>query len=387
MAYHWLNGSPDLNLLEDQYWFHDNLSDEDLKQILTKDGDFLVRKIKKKDPRVSQEAEDEERYVTSIFSTCNGYSDHCFDRGFRCQSSVDVGSLVKDKWNHPQLKTPIIRKQYQLKHEDIILTQDLIGEGQFANVYKATYKPMDSLVAVKIYKDTMTADKKRKFLLEGFILGQNNHPNIVKFIGIAASKHPMMIVTEYLVGGDLLNYLRNTDLLSSDVLISMCKDVASGMAHLERKNCIHRDLAARNCLVDDNHLVKISDFGMSRLENEYCTTGSGPIPLMWTAPEAIRGTYTSKSDVWSFGILMWEVFSKGENPYPNLDPKECTEVKLFQKLESGYRMKVPKGTPKECALLMSNCWVFSTEDRYNFQKVEFELMKIHKDYSKSVWFW
>lgn len=381
MAYR-SNGSPDLNLLEDQYWFHDNLSDEDLKQILTKDGDFLVRKIKKKDPRVSQEAEDEERYVTSVFSTCNGYSDHCFDRGFRCQSSVDIGSLVKDKWNYPQLKTPIIRKQYQLKHEDIILTQDLIGEGQFANVYKATYKPMDSLVAVKIYKDTMTADKKRKFLLEGFILGQNNHRNIVKFIGIAASEHPMMIVTEYLVGGDLLNYLRKTDSLSSAVLISMCKDVASGMAHLERKNCIHRDLAARNCLVDGNNLVKISDFGMSRLEKEYCTTGSGPIPLMWTAPEAIRGTYTSKSDVWSFGILMWEVFSKGMNPYPDLDPAE----NLLEKLESGYRMKAPEGTPKECALLMSNCWVFSTEDRYNFQKVEFELMKIHKDYSESVLF-
>lgn len=374
------NRSPQVHLLEDQYWFHGNLSDEHLSQILTKDGDFLVRKTK--DPKV---AEDEDIYVRSSFTTHSGISHHHFDKGFRCQSSLDVESFVKemcdDSYLKSFLKTPIIREEYQLKHENITLTEDLLGEGQFAKVYKATYTPTGSLVAVKIYNNPMTADKKKKFLLEGFILGQNDHPNIVKFIGIAASKCPMMIVTEYLIG-DLLNYLIKRETLSSTVLIAMCKDVASGMAYLERKNCIHRDLAARNCLVDVKDRVKISDFGMSRIENEYCTTESGPIPLMWTAPEAIKGTYTSKSDVWSFGILMWEVFSKGMNPYPDLDPAE----NLLEKLESGYRMKAPEGTPKECALLMSNCWVFSTKDRYNFQEVEFELMKIHKDYSKSVLF-
>merc|ERR1711974_430459 len=118
---------------------------------------------------------------------------------------------------------------------------------------------------------------------------------------------------ELVPGGSLLNYLRNGKSLNCKNLIGMCLDAAAGMQYLESKNCIHRDLAARNCLVGDKNIVKISDFGMSREEEEYTVSdGLKQIPIKWTAPEALNyGKYTSLCDVWSFGVLAWEIFSKG----------------------------------------------------------------------------
>ena len=170
-----------------------------------------------------------------------------------------------------------------------------IGRGNFGDVYKAKLKlqnkPYETLsVAVKTCKVTLPEEQKKKFLQEGRILKQYDHPNIVKFIGICVQKQPIMIVMELVSGGSLLNYLRNNGnslnpkSLLGKILVSqlfsrkknrfvfssgMCLDAAAGMQYLESKNCIHRDLAARNCLVGDKNIVKISDFGMSREEEEY----------------------------------------------------------------------------------------------------------------------
>lgn len=151
-------------------------------------------------------------------------------------------------------------------------------------------RPCKTEVAVKTCKLTLPDEQKRKFLQEGRILKQYDHPNIVKLIGICVQKQPIMIVMELVPGGSLLTYLRkNSSTISTGEQLSMCRDAAAGMSYLESKFCIHRDLAARNCLVGYDSNVKISDFGMSREEEEYIVSdGMKQIPIKWTAPEALN---------------------------------------------------------------------------------------------------
>uniref|UniRef100_A0A2H8TTT4 Tyrosine-protein kinase Fps85D n=2 Tax=Melanaphis sacchari TaxID=742174 RepID=A0A2H8TTT4_9HEMI len=181
-----------------------------------------------------------------------------------------------------------------------------------------------------------------------------------------------MIVMELVAGGSLLSYLRNNSkTLSVLQLVSMCRDAAAGMMYLESKNCIHRDLAARNCLVDDKITVKISDFGMSREEEEYIVSdGMKQIPIKWTAPEALNfGKYTTLCDVWSYGVLCWEIFAKGGTPYSGLSNSKARE-----KIDTGYRMPAPEGTPEEIYRLMLQCWQYQPENRPHFDRI-YEIME------------
>lgn len=170
----------------------------------------------------------------------------------------------------------------------LILKKKMYAQGNFGDVYKARLKSSKKQVAVKTCRMALPDEQKRKFLQEGRILKQYDHPNIVKLIGICVQKQPIMIVMELVPGGSLLNFLRkNANTLNSKQLMCMCRDAAAGMRpffilllfinlnkflgmrYLESKNCIHRDLAARNCLIGYENIVKISDFGMSREEEEY----------------------------------------------------------------------------------------------------------------------
>ncbi|XP_062617911.1 tyrosine-protein kinase Fer-like [Saccostrea cucullata] len=206
------------------------------------------------------------------------------------------------------------------------------------------------------------------------LLRKFSHPNIIRLIGYSALESPVLLVMEYLSGGILLSYLRVESVsISKGKRIQMCKDVASGMTYLHHRRFIHRDLAARNCSVDDKR-VKISNFRMTEFGDGYQITKGSNIPVKWTAPEVfLLGKYTFFSDVWSFGILMWEIFSSGELPYEGF-----TNEEIMEKVTSGYKMSAPKGTPKKCDDLMLSCWKRNPDNRYNFSKIEEKLQEIMK---------
>jgi len=356
--------------LEEELWFHGVLPREEVVRLLQTDGDFLVRETVRNDEKqtvlsvmwgspkhfiVQLSPEGLFRFEGPAFTTIQELIVHQYQSGNPVTSRS--GAI---------LKSPVLREKWELNNDDVDLVEK-IGRGNFGDVYKAKLKPSGLLIAVKTCKVTLPDEQKKKFLQEGRILKQYEHPNIVRFIGICVQKQPIMIVMELVPGGSLLNYLRtNADKLSTKQLLGMCQDAASGMEYLESKNCIHRDLAARNCLVGETHIVKISDFGMSREEEEYIVSdGLKQIPIKWTAPEALNyGKYTSLCDVWSYGVLAWEIFSKGGTPYQGM-----TNTRARELIDSGYRMPAPEGTPDEVYQLMLRCWQYDAEDRPHFAEI------------------
>ncbi|KAK2171480.1 hypothetical protein NP493_1060g01042 [Ridgeia piscesae] len=364
--------------LEEEDWFHGVMPREEVQRLLVDNGDYLVREGKNRKTGETQ-------YVLSVM--WNGHK-HFIIQGTQGKWRLegDVFPTVQELVLHQHesgvavtkksevvLKKAIRREEWELSNNDVTLGQK-IGNGNFGDVFRGIYKPTGGEVAIKTCRETLSEEAKKKFLQEGRILKQYNHPNIVRFIGIAAQRQPVMIIMEYVHGGALLTFLRKRgSKQTKKQLVKMSEDASAGMAYLEDNGCIHRDLAARNCLVSKENTVKISDFGMSREEEEYTVSrGMKQIPIKWTAPEALNyGTYTSASDVWSFGILMWEVFSFGATPYPGY-----TNAKAKEEVDQGYRMPAPDGTPDACYSLMVKCWEYEPRDRPHFDVIYRELQQI-----------
>ncbi|XP_021693538.1 tyrosine-protein kinase Fer isoform X4 [Aedes aegypti] len=357
--------------LYEEEWFHGVLPREEVVRLLRNEGDFLVRETTRNDESqtvlsvcwnghkhfiVQTTAEGHYRFEGPAFPSIQELILHQY------QSELPVTGR-----SGAVLRKPVLRERWELSNDDVILL-DKIGRGNFGDVYKAKLKSTkNTLVAVKTCRMTLPEEQKRKFLQEGRILKQYDHPNIVKLIGICVQKQPIMIVMELVSGGSLLMFLRkNAATMTQKQLMAMCRDAAAGMRYLESKNCIHRDLAARNCLIGNENIVKISDFGMSREEEEYIVSGGmKQIPIKWTAPEALNfGKYTSLCDVWSYGILVWEIFSRGDTPYSGLSNSRARE-----RIDEGYRMPAPENTPPEMYRLMLKCWSYEPENRPHFDEI------------------
>ncbi|NXI92831.1 EPHA2 protein, partial [Psophia crepitans] len=215
-----------------------------------------------------------------------------------------------------------------------ITRQKVIGAGEFGEVYKGILKrgKKEVPVAIKTLKVGYTEKQRVDFLSEATIMGQFCHHNIIRLEGVVSKYKPFMIVTEYMENGALDKFLREKEGEFGVIqLVGMLRGIAAGMKYLANMNYVHRDLAARNILVNSNLVCKVSDFGLSRVleddpEATYTTSG-GKIPIRWTAPEAISyRKFTSASDVWSYGIVMWEVMSYGERPYWELSNHECSRL-------------------------------------------------------------
>lgn len=180
------------------------------------------------------------------------------------------------------------------------------------------------------------------------IFRELKHPHIVRLCGLGIKQRPIFIVTEYMKYGSLLSYLvqyKSVLLPNHQALLNICAQVTSGMAYLESKQFIHRDLAARNCLVGSGGVVKVSDFGMSKFmaADKYQGQSHSVIPMNSVPPEVItHRLFSSKSDVWAFGLVMWEVFTCGEQPFGNLKPKEVGQL-----VEKGYILDHPEAATSE----------------------------------------
>ncbi|XP_041638720.1 ephrin type-A receptor 8 isoform X3 [Cheilinus undulatus] len=267
-----------------------------------------------------------------------------------------------------------------------IKIEKIIGSGEFGEVcYGRMRLPgkRDIPVALKTLKAGYTEKQKRDFLAEASIMAQFDHPNVIRLEGVVTQSKPVMIITEYMENGSLDSFLRRHDGQFTIIqLVGLLRGIAAGMTYLSDLGYIHRDLAARNILVNSNLVCKVSDFGLSRvLEDDpdaaYTTSVSfhiegGKIPIRWTAPEAIAyRKFSSSSDVWSYGVVMWEVMSYGERPYWNLTNRD-----VIKSVEEGYRLPAPMGCPAALHTLMLDCWQKDRNERPRFCQIVTVLDKL-----------
>lgn len=255
--------------------------------------------------------------------------------------------------------------------------QEKIGKGEFGDVMLGNYQAQK--VAIKVMKD-MQPQRTKQFLAEATVMTSLQHENLVCLKGIILDKSSLKIVTEYMSKGSLLEYLRSRgrQFVTRKDQIKFALDTCQGMEYLESRNVIHRDLAARNVLISEHEDAKVSDFGLA-LHN-YTFLESGKLPIKWTAPEALKTQkFSSKSDMWSFGVLLWEIYSFGRVPYPRIPLAD-----VVKHVEKGYRMEAPEGSPKSIYDLMKKAWRIDPEERPSFRDVRMALELLQSEINSGV---
>ncbi|XP_072918879.1 tyrosine-protein kinase receptor Tie-1 isoform X3 [Hemitrygon akajei] len=280
---------------------------------------------------------------------------------------------------------------YPILEWDDIKFEDVIGEGNFGQVIKALIKK-DGLkmnAAIKMLKEFASENDHRDFAGELEVLCKlGHHPNIINLLGACENRGYLYIAIEYAPYGNLLDFLRKSRVLETDPvfarehgtastltsqqLLQFASDVTKGMQYLSEKQFIHRDLAARNVLVGENLVAKIADFGLSRGEEVYVKKTMGRLPVRWMAIESLNySVYTTKSDVWSFGVLLWEIVSLGGTPYCGMT---CAE--LYEKLPQGFRMEKPLNCDDEVYEFMRQCWRDRPHERPTFAQISVQLNRM-----------
>ncbi|XP_068685550.1 uncharacterized protein [Montipora foliosa] len=286
-----------------------------------------------------------------------------------------------------------------------VTIEKIIGQGAFGQVAKATADglrgmPQKTLVAVKMTKADAPESDKKDLLSELEVMKTlKPHPHVIKLIGCVTQSEPLLVLIEYVPFGDLLGYLRKSrglhdtyykdpDIkpqtsLTSQQLMKFAWQIADGMKYLSSRSIIHRDLAARNVLVGERETSKVTDFGMARdvrQENIYERKTKGRLPVKWTAYEALMfGTYTTKSDVWSFGVLLYEIFTIGGSPYPRMDGRKVANL-----LQEGYRMPKPQHVDNELYEIMTSCWLEDSNARPTFLDLKNKLKNMENQHKRLI---
>ncbi|XP_050803649.1 tyrosine-protein kinase Tec isoform X3 [Gopherus flavomarginatus] len=265
-------------------------------------------------------------------------------------------------------------EKWEINPSELTFMREL-GSGLFGVVrlgkWRAQYK-----VAIKAIREG--AMYEEDFIEEAKVMMKLTHPKLVQLYGVCTQQKPIYIVTEFMEHGCLLNYLRQKrGHFNKDTLLTMCQDVCEGMKYLERNSFIHRDLAARNCLVNESGVVKVSDFGMTRyvLDDQYTSSSGAKFPVKWCPPEVFNySRFSSKSDVWSFGVLMWEVFTEGKMPF-----EKNTNYEVVTMVSQGQRLYRPKLATKNVYEVMVMCWHEKPEGRPTFE----DLLRIIDEIAES----
>ncbi|XP_078209204.1 focal adhesion kinase 1 isoform X17 [Callithrix jacchus] len=267
-------------------------------------------------------------------------------------------------------------RDYEIQRERIELGR-CIGEGQFGDVHQGVYISPENpalAVAIKTCKNCTSDSVREKFLQEALTMRQFDHPHIVKLIGVI-TENPVWIIMELCTLGELRSFLQvrkySLDLAS---LILYAYQLSTALAYLESKRFVHRDIAARNVLVSSNDCVKLGDFGLSRYmeDSTYYKASKGKLPIKWMAPESINfRRFTSASDVWMFGVCMWEILMHGVKPFQGVKNND-----VIGRIENGERLPMPPNCPPTLYSLMTKCWAYDPSRRPRFTELKAQLSTI-----------
>ncbi|XP_015256782.1 PREDICTED: high affinity nerve growth factor receptor [Cyprinodon variegatus] len=314
--------------------------------------------------------------------------------------SSDEDSGLSSFVENPQYFCGIIKDKdmcvQHIKRQDIVLKWEL-GEGAFGKVYLAECANLspDSdkmLVAIKTLKDA-NESTRQDFQREAELLTVLQHQHIVRFYGVCTDGEPLAMVFEYMRHGDLNRFLRAhgpdarmleeskmppMGQLTLPQMLHIAAQIASGMVYLASLHFVHRDLATRNCLVGEGLVVKIGDFGMSRdiySTDYYRVGGRTMLPIRWMPPESIMyRKFTTESDIWSFGVVLWEIFTYGKQPWYQLSNSEAIEC-----ITQGRELERPRTCPKEVYLLMQGCWQREPQQRMVIKDIHSRLLELVKN--------
>ncbi|XP_050668132.1 focal adhesion kinase 1 isoform X6 [Leptidea sinapis] len=317
--------------------------------------------------------------------------------------SEDYAEIVDDDADY---STPAVR-DYELVRNQIELT-GIIGEGQFGDVHKGTCKVTSANhpslrrqlalqkqqgkssngeyvlpVAVKTCKMDADLDTAEKFLEEAYIMQQFSHPHIIGLVGVCSSP-PIWIVMELATLGEMRAYLQqNAHRLETCTLVLYIYQLSTALSYLESKKFVHRDIAARNVLVSTPTCVKLADFGLSKMveDKSYYKASRGKLPIKWMAPESINfRRFTSASDVWMFGVCMWEILMLGVKPFSGVKNND-----VIGKLENGERLALPPRCPPRLYSLMSRCWSYEPSQRPTASHLKETLFEILQEERSTAW--
>ncbi|XP_035025163.2 epidermal growth factor receptor [Hippoglossus stenolepis] len=261
----------------------------------------------------------------------------------------------------------------------------VLGSGAFGTVYKGLWVPegedVKIPVAIKVLREATSPKANKEILDEAYVMASVDHPHVCRLLGICLTS-TVQLVTQLMPFGCLLDYVKeNKDNIGSQHLLNWCVQIAKGMNYLEERHLVHRDLAARNVLVKTPQHVKITDFGLAKLldadEKEYHADG-GKVPIKWMALESILNrTYTHQSDVWSFGVTVWELMTFGTKPYDGIPACEIAAV-----LEKGERLPQPPICTIDVYMIMVKCWMIDADSRPRFRELIAEFTKMARDPSR-----
>ncbi|XP_041738232.1 tyrosine-protein kinase TXK [Coregonus clupeaformis] len=373
------------NRIEANQWYCQNITRSEAEQLLrqeAKEGGFVVR-----------ESSQQGCYTVSVFTKALGinggirhYQIKLSDSGsfYLCEKHIftSIPELI-EYHNHnaaglvSRLRYAVgpmgrcvpatsgfSSEQWEIDPSELTLMKEL-GSGQFGVVRLGKWRALCKVAIKTINEGAM---HEEDFIEEAKIMMRLCHPKLVQLYGVCTRQRPLCIVTEFMDNGCLLHYLRQRgDTMGQPWLLSVCQDACEAMEYLETHSFIHRDLAARNCLVSDKNMVKVCDFGMTRyvLDNQYTSSTGSKFPVKWSPPEVLHyNKYSSKSDVWSFGVLMWEVFTEGKTPFEGR-----SNVDVMDEITKGNRLYRPQKASSDVYQLMYQCWHERPQGRPSFSEL------------------